>query len=536
MTRIHILLIFMMVSAGSVAQPSKTVDSKITNVTVFLNRAQVTRMVKTKLEPGKTTVVFPALAAQLDQRSIQVRGSGKFTILGIAHQLNYGKEFSSPRTKVLTDSIEWLQQQIAIEQSQKEVLAKEEQMLLSNQKIGGTNQNLTAAELKAMADFFRGRLNDIISQRSKIDNTIRKMSEQLRKVQLQLKEINDVHSKHTSEIHVNISADVETAAEFEVTYAVSNAGWTPVYDLRAIDTKNPVQLNYKANVFQSTGEEWKNVKLTLSTANPSLGGVKPELSTLFVDILNPVVRTVRYAEKKRAVAAAPASVSMDVEAGEVLEEAETSAEYTTTVQTSLSTEFQISLPYTVASASKPTLVDIGSHSLKADYLYSVVPKLDKDAFLMARVTGWEEYNLLPGEANVFFEGTFVAKTFIDPENIQDTLAVSLGRDRRVVVQREKIKDYSSRKTIGSNQRDSYGYTISVRNAKSEDIKVVIEDQIPVSKNSQVEVTLLDQGGATYQKEYGKLRWEISMKPQESKKMEYKFEVKYPKDKRITQIF
>lgn len=528
----------LLVCADLPGQTDRPIDSKITDVTVFLNRAQVTRVAKTKLSAGKTAVMFQGLTSQLDQESIQVSGKGKFTILGIAHQQSYGREFPSPRTKTLRDSIQLLQKQIAVEQSQKEILNKEEQMLLMNQKIGGANQNLTVAELKAMADFYRARLSEIITRRFEHDARITNQQERLTKLQLQLKEINDLYARNTSEIVVSVSAEDDAAAEFQLSYVVANAGWVPVYDLRATDTKSPVQLNYKANVFQSTGEEWNNVRLTLSTANPNLGGIKPELSPLYVDILKPVVRTARYrdgAVHRGAPGAAPA-MEYDKEVEELVEvPAETIAQYTTTIQTSLNTEFAISVPYTVVSTNKPTLVDIATHSLKADYLYSVAPKLDNDAFLMARVTGWEEFSLLPGEANVFFEGTFVAKSFIDPAEIRDTLSVSLGRDRRIVVKREKIKDFNSRKTIGTNQRDAHGYTITVRNAKSEDVKIVVEDQIPVSQNSQVEVTLTEQGGAQFLKESGKLKWELTLKSQEAKKLDYKFEVRYPKDKRITHI-
>jgi uncharacterized protein (TIGR02231 family) len=536
MFRKHVLMALIVSSINLYAQTGKSVDSKISDVTVFLNRAQVTRVAKTRLESGKSTLIFQGLTSQLDQQSIQVAGKGKFTIVGISHQQNYAKEFASSKTQKLRDSIEYVRQQIAIETNMKEILNKEEQMLLSNQKIGGTNQNLTVTELKAMADFYRVRLSEISQQRFKQDNKIGDLNEQLSRLQKQLKEINELYARHTSEILVTISADAETSAEFELNYVVANAGWVPVYDLRATDTRSPVQLSYKANVFQGTGEEWKNVRLTLSTANPTLGGVKPELSPLYVDLLRQVVRTARYRHGGPGYSnakAAPVEVEADYE--EDKSDSTTLADYTTTIQTTLNTEFAISLPYTVNSSNKPTLVDIANHSLKAEYLYSVSPKLDRDAFLMAMVTGWEEFSLLPGEANVFFEGTFVAKSFIDPQSIKDTLSVSLGRDKRIVVQREKIKDLSTRKTMGANQKDTYGYTISVRNAKAENIEIIVEDQVPVSQNSQVEVTVLDNGGAQYHKDYGKLRWEFLLKPQETRKLEYKYEVRYPKDKMITQL-
>jgi uncharacterized protein (TIGR02231 family) len=213
----------------------------------------------------------------------------------------------------------------------------------------------------------------------------------------------------------------------------------------------------------------------------------------------------------------------------------TSADFTSTLQTTLNTEFAIALPYTVRSSNQPTVVDIRNHQLQASYSYSVAPKLDKDAFLVAKATGWEEYSLLPGEATLFFEGTFVGKTFIDPNTIKDTLTVSLGRDKRVVMKREKLKDLSSHKLIGSNQRDNYVFEISVRNTKTEPIRIVAEDQVPVSKNTQIEVTLADAGGSQFNKDTGKLTWELSLQPNESKKVKFAYEVKYPKDRQISDL-
>lgn len=518
------------------AQEQKNVDSKITHVTVFLNRAQVTREVKTRIDAGKTDLVLKGLTSNLDQQSIQVAGKGNFTILGIAHRQNYLNEFNTPAPlKTLRDSLDYTQRQLALENSRKEILNKEEQMLLSNQKIGGANQNLTVAELKAMADFYRSRLGEIVTTRMKQDLQIKKLNEKIVKLQQQINEQNDLYGRNTSEIVITVSANDAATADLTVNYIVANAGWYAVYDLRAINTKSPVQLSYKANVFQGTGEEWKNVRLKLSTANPNLGGLKPELAAWYLNFYQPMYEK-RLAGRAPGVAVhrAPApemakeEVLMDADA----KAAESVADFVSTIQTSLNTEFDIALPYTVNSSNKPTLVDIRNHELKADYTYSVAPKLDADAFLLARATGWEDFSLLPGEANVFFEGTFVGKSYIDPNNIKDTLSVSLGRDKRIVVKREKLKDFSSKKLIGSNQRENYAYEISVRNTKTEAVKLIIEDQIPVSQNSQIEVTVGDVGGARYNQNTGKLVWEISLQPNESKKVVYKFEVKYPKDKII----
>ncbi len=538
MKKKHLVFALLIITIVSKGQPEKQVESRITNVIVFLNRAQVTREVKARIEAGKTNLVIGGLTSGLDPQSIQVTGRGTFILLGTSHQQNFLNEFNQPKAiKALMDSLVLFQKEISTIGIQKEILNKEEQLILTNQKIGGTNQNLTVTELKAMADFYRARLNEIATLRSKDDEKINKLNARQQKTQLQLDSQNELFNRNTSEIVVSVSADAATVVELEVNYVVANASWFPVYDLRAINTKQPIQLNYKANVQQSTGEDWNNVHLKLSTINPSLGGLKPELNPWYLNFYERVVRTPRYrgammnfkakkedSTKIAETEVAPIELSFGID------------DYTATIQTTLSTEFDISLPYSVTSSSKPTLVDIRKYDVKADYLYASAPKLDNDAFLLAKITGWEEYNLLPGEANIFFEGTFVGKSYIDPNSVKDTLSVSLGRDKRIVVKREKLKDLTSRNFIGSNKKESYAYEISVRNTKTESIKMSLEDQIPVSQNSQIEITMVDNGGAKFNKDSGKLTWEFELKPNETRKLTYKFEVKYPKDKQVSGLY
>jgi uncharacterized protein (TIGR02231 family) len=531
-----ILVIAVLIATTSYAQLEKEVDSHITQVTVFLTKAQVTREIKTSLTAGKSSLIVSGLTSALDPESIQAAGKGSFVILGISHRQNFLTELNMPKQlKVIRDSIDYYQRQLTLEQSQKEILNKEEQMLMSNQKIGGGNQNLTVNELKAMADFYRARLSEIVTSRMKQDEKIKKINNRIAKLQRQSSEQNDLYTRNTSEIVINVSSESSTSADITLSYVANNAGWSPQYDLRATNTKSPVQLSYKANVFQATGEEWKNVKLRLSTANPSQGGLKPELSTWHLDFYQPVVYQYRQEKQRSAAPAMSRAAEAPADKSEAIEElsAQSLADFVSTVQTTLNVEFDISLPYTVVSAAKPTLVDIRNSELKAAYEYAVAPKLDLEAFLMAKATGWEDLNLLPGEANIFFEGTFVTKTFIDPNNIKDTLSISLGRDKRIVVKREKQKDLTTRKVIGTKQQESYVWEISLRNTKNEAVKIRVEDQIPVSQNNQIEVVATDLGGAKFDATSGKLTWNLTLQPNETKKLVYKFDVRYPKDRQVS---
>lgn len=518
-------------SALAYSQTDKNVESSIKDITVFLSSAQVTRDIKTKVEAGKTNLIISGLSAQLDANSIQVSGTGSFMILGTNHRQNFLQDVNLPKPlKVLRDSMEYYQRILTLEQNQKEILNKEESMLMANQKIGGSNQNITVAELKAMADFYRIRLGDIASTRIKQDMSIRKLNEKIIRLQAQINAQTELRARNSSEIVVSISADVATSVAMEVKYIVTRAGWHPVYDLRVENTKSPVKLGYKASVFQSTGEEWKNVKLTLSTTNPNLSGSKPELSAQYIDILQPMVAYRDKVYMKKADVSATGSEELfKGPAGE----ASSLADMVLTTQTAINTQFSINLPYTVESSNKPTLVEIGNHEVVASYQYSVAPKLDADAFLLAKASGWADLNLLPGEANVFFEGTFVGKTFVDPASVNDTLSLSLGRDKRIVVKREKVKDFTSRKAIGANIRETYAYEVSVRNNRLEPVTIVVEDQVPVSQNSQIEVSVADTGGSSWNKETGKLTWLWTVAPSDTRKATFRFEVKYPKDKQVS---
>lgn len=505
----------------------RPVESNITGVTVFLNKAQVARKVKTRMEAGKVDLVLGRLTSQIDVQSIQVSGKGNFMIIATSHRQNYLNEFFMPKSlRILKDSVAYLGQQLVIEENEKDILNKEEQLLLANQKIGGNNQNITVAELRAMADFYRSRLSEIAIAKRKADRTIAKAQERVAILQQAINEKTASYSRNTSEIVVSVSADAPATVELTINYVVSAAGWYPFYDLRAIDTQSPVRLHYKANVYQETGEEWENVKLVLSTANPTIGATKPDLYPWY---LNFYQNNYPYGSRKDAPAAGFMAPMMEAQKS-VWEDsvARSASDVVSTVQTSLNTEFVIDLPYTVHSGNKPTAVSIRDYSMKAEYIYSVAPKLDNDAFLLARATGWEEFNLLPGEANVFFEGTFVGRSYIDPNTTRDTLDVSLGRDKRVVVQRERVKEFNTKRLIGTNQREQFAYEISVRNTKSESVRIVIEDQVPVSQNNQIEVNVDDVGGARFNQVTGKLTWEIMLKANETKKLTFKFDIRYPK--------
>ncbi len=181
------------------------------------------------------------------------------------------------------------------------------------------------------------------------------------------------------------------------------------------------------------------------------------------------------------------------------DEVATMNQYVSVDNAGINTSFDIELPYTIPSDGQQHLIAIKRYELPASYRYYAVPKMDKDAFLQAQVTNWEELNLLPGETNIFYEGSYVGKGNIDVRNVQDTMTLSMGRDKKIIVKRERDTKLRSVKTIGANVRETFAYTITIRNTRKETINLTVQDQLPVSndKDITIENKNKDAGGAAY---------------------------------------
>lgn len=534
MKKLVILISLMFVfNSISATENEIQVPSKIKEVTVFQKGAQIYKTGFVLLEQGVTDLLITDLPRNINQQSIQVKGSGNFTILSVNYQLNYLKsQKDSKQIKFLKDSLEILNLNKKDTENKIEIYKAEEGILLANKSIGGDQTGVSITALKEAMNYFHLKLNEIKSKELELNGSLIKLNESISRIQNQLNMLQSKINNPTSEVLVKVLAKEKTKAILDLKYVIYNAGWTPEYDLRAIDITKPVQLNYKAKVYQSSGEDWENVKLRISTGNPQLSGVKPEIYPWYVSFYEPINRSLRgmvagvalqSKAEKRASDFEEVIVMDDVEAEEVTFEA-------TTNQTNV--EFNIDIPYSIPSDGKAYTVQINEFSLNALYTYYAAPKLKESAFLLAQITGWEQYNLLAGSANIFFEGTYVGNSSIDPRTANDTLNLSLGRDEAIIVSRTKIKDFESQRLIGINKKETFGYKIEVRNTKNTDVSIIVDDQFPISTNKDIEVEQIEKSGAKYNESSGKLSWLFELKTLETKTLEMKYSIKYPKDKQI----
>ena len=522
------ILFFPFLASYSQEKPL-TVSSKIKEVTVFLNGAQVTRTGSIALKAGNQQVVFENLPQAINAQSIQVSGTGDFTILSVNNQLNYLKPQQKPKEMtVLEDSLDLLQNKLKTNAAALEVLKDEENLLKANQTLGGTQTGVKVEELKAALDLYRSRLTEIKTKSIKIaiDNT--KIVEEVQNIKNQLNQLQNIRNTPTSEVIVSVSSPTVCQAQLVLSYLVSNAGWMATYDVRAIDITKPIQLIYKAKVFQSTGENWKDIRMTLSTGNPVISGNAPVVYPWYLSMAEPISRM-----KNEADAAPEMRLEEAVVIGYGAKKAFKAS--TPLVQTSINqttVEFKIDNPYTVPSDGQQYTVEVKSTSLPATFEYYCAPKLDTDVFLLAKITGWEDLNLISGETSLFFEGTYVGTAYMDTQNTKDTMNVSLGRDKSIVVTRIRQKDFTSKKLIGSTRTDTRSFEVVARNKKKQPITLMIEEQIPVSTTKEIYVESTNSSGSSPDKVTGKIVWKMQLQPSESKTFINGYTVSYPRDKSV----
>jgi uncharacterized protein (TIGR02231 family) len=507
------------------SQNQVRVDADNQHVTVFLNRAQIDAKVKTTVQAGTTKLLIGNVASSADPNSIQIGGKGDVVIMGVKFKQNY---LGNRKRTLLEDSLKMAKAEFETVEVLVKVAENERNMLMANANVKTEKEGATPEDLKEMLDFFRTKLTEIGTRQMQLVRQSRDLQEKINHYQQQLSQQGTSVNQPAGEIELTLTAKAYSSVELNLTYIANSAGWSPMYDIRAKDVKSNIELGYKANVFQNTGIDWKNIKLTLSTANPAEGGTKPELATQNVTIYEPIVMLKNV---RRMTMDTPQAMAMEA-APPAQADVVSTADFVNTIQTTLAVNFEISLPYTINSGGNAEMVDIQNHSLPASFKYYVVPKYDKDAFLTAIVTNWEKYNLLPGTANIYFEGTFVGTTDIAGGEVKDSLLISLGRDKKIISKRETIEDFKSRKNIGSNIRESFGYKITLRNTKSEPINIIMEDQVPISQDSRIEIELEDAVGADFNRENGKLTWKLTLQPLENKEILLKYNAKYPKGKNI----
>ena len=621
-----------------------TVNSKITEVTVFYNGAQISRTASVNLNKGNYQILLKKLPYSLNEQSIQVKNIPNCQILSVKMQPSSVTVAERRPLKEIRKQIEEKELRIQSMVSKAEIFDKEERLLWDNRLLSKEDKGLSVTQLKEAADFYRLRLNEISAEKQKLQKELKTEQDNILEMNKKINELNAEIEKNYSEIILSLYCEKTVNANIAFSYITSAAGWLPYYDFRVEEITDPLAIVYNANIFQSSGEDWKNVKIKLSGSEPFTKTSKPELQKWilernnaksvtrevysadgsavkgkvtdaetreaipFANIVleqngkmingatsdfdgnyiikpimpgyyqlkcsfigyNPVIMSNINISKNMAnicnITMKPATamlkaievsdykvplINKDASSAEVVYADEKrvypgvgihsdnyykkdKAELMETnfisneLQRNVSNlEYVIESPYTILSDGKDYAIRIKEVKKEVDYHYLSIPKVETDPFLICNLTNWQDLNLLDARYNIFFKGTFVGESVLNTSETNDTLKLSLGRDKSLHVSRIQQKMINDRKPGAKEVKSLSAYSIYLKNNKNHPIHIIIEDQYPVTERKSIDIKLLTAENAQIDEATGKLSWDLILQPNEKKELKFSYSVKYP---------
>lgn len=566
---IFITLISFVFTTSIYANEEDIIKSDITEVTVYAKGAQIKRKASYSIKSGVTKVIIDGVSPNIDPNSLQVIASGNSVIIiDSKYSLFYPKpeviKLEGLPLKVrldiskLEDSLKQINYEIQQIQDNIDVYTATKNILSNNGSMKGQGKvNDSIQLLKQAIDFYMSKMLELNqnltiqkkkhADKSEVRNEMNARLSKLKNFQNDAK----LHPKPKGPSHritVTLSSTGAATGKMIVSYLVSEAGWTPLYDMRADVTSGNINMNYKAQVYQNSGEDWENIKLNISTNNPFQNKTLPTMHPWYITYNNYQLQqkeldykrknleisrnnNVNYGNVPRPVTEAIEDAVYTNNSG-VAYNAKTTADFTTVVDHMISAEFQIDLPYDIKSNNEQHMVLIKNMNIPAQYRYYTIPKLDQQAYLIAELTNLSDLQLVPAQANIFFDGSYIGETYLNPSQLDDTVNFSLGKDPNIIVRRTLMKDECKERIVGSNKEQTKAYNIEIRNLKSAPVEIIVLDQIPITTNPEIEIIVLDKDRAMHTEKSGNLEWKLKIKPKEKENINFRYRVKHNKDMQI----
>jgi uncharacterized protein (TIGR02231 family) len=534
-----LLILTLFASIIALAQKPIFTSAKVNAATVYTNGAELSQSTSLNLPKGTSEIVIKNVADYLNENTVQIGAPSSLTVLSVQFTQNYISEYeideSNPAIKKVRDSITFVQKGIAKVQIDKVSHSKTIELLDKNQQVAGQNSGLNVMELMKLVDYYKAKRTELSNAITTFQEKETKLNEKLAKLNSKL-EINTKNEEKTSrgKLILQVMNDVAGNVNLDINYMTNNASWQPFYDLRAENIQEPINMMYKAQVVQNTGIDWKKVKLTLSSGNPNQNNEAPILQAWFLRYGNEF-DDYKYNNSNAQLNEIVVTGALGIKRNSDKMEESSISNYTSVNENQLNVSFDIDIPYDILSNGKKHSVALKEIKLPATYRYYAAPRVEKEAFLLAQINDYSKFNLLPGEANIIFEGMYVGKTFINPNQTADTLSLSMGRDKKISIKREKVTDKSGTKFLSAYKEQTFTYDITVRNNKKETIEMLLKDQYPISTDKEITIEVLEKDRAKVNEETGVMTWELKLAPNETKKIRISYLVKYPKDKIIDNL-
>ncbi len=525
--------------------PTLTLTTQPTAVTIFPDRARVTRAGQAALAAGLQRLEVGNLPLSLLPDSVRASGKGtaRAKLLGVSTRLDHFTDTPAPVTRELEQQIQAREEAEADLAARAGVLEKEQKHLddLAAQSEtfarGLALRGRTTDEQAALFDFVRGRSRALQVELLGLARERRENAKELDRLRRELKAQQSARPRQRYTAVVELEVSVAGDFGLDLTYVVMGASWQPLYDLRLVDQE--VDLTYLAQVAQNTGEDWPNVALTLSTARPSLALEIPELSPWFVRPRPPEVPVMRKARGPMMFAAqvaptpSPSAMIMDrakSEAPEPLPEKELAVDSAAVSEAGASLTYRLAGAADVPGNNEPRKVTVAVLKLKPDFTYVTAPKLEPVCYRRAELKNESVYSLLPGPLQLFEGDEYLGATALEFVAPGQTFELALGADERLRVEREMVaREVDKAFILGDRRRLRYAFEIELENLRDSRQTVLVRDQIPVSRDEQIKVKLdAADPKPTEHSELNVLEWKVVLDPGAKRTLRFDFTIEHPR--------
>jgi len=514
----------------SQTSPAAPYTAGIEHVTVFTSGAELAQRVSLPLDAGDNTVVIEGLSPYINEQSLQIALGGGVIVQQYAFSTDYlSADKRRMNTAALEDSLKMAQDALADAERRIATIAEMQQLLQA-----GVNSTLTAstgvttATIDKNLQYFRTNALELAKQQDATKAEKASLEKRIKALQQQIKENGGLKAGKSGIVTLQVNSPKKQTITAALKYFTPRASWYATYDLNIASLQSPVQLLMKAHVSQTTGIDWHQARLTLSTGSPSRTNEAPTLSTWWLQQQVTRQRTV-YAAKNMVMTAAV----MDEMALEEEMSTGSVAAYVEATEQAIAVEYAISLPYTIAGNGKEQMIALLEKQIdNVSFNYYAAPRMDESAYLVAYINNWKALSLPDGVANITYNGTYYGESRLAANNDEARVRLTLGDDPLVKIKRELTATNS--KQSGNSKQVSYTYTTTVRNDKKEQITVQLNDQYPVSTAKEIQVSVGEKNtpATTENKQTGILTYELTLAPGQTRTIELSYTVKYPKDWRI----
>jgi uncharacterized protein (TIGR02231 family) len=515
-------------------------ESDITSVVVYDDRALVTRTADLDLEPGDHTIVFDNLPANMDLNSLRAKGEGAASVLILSLE-SKNVILEVPREKRMAElngEMQKVKDALADAQALGENLATELALVRSIGVYSGEQfskefitRQPSLDEWNAMVEFQRNNVARLSEELSAVRLQKRGLSARQNKIKRQIEQIKGRSERSGLEVKVSISSRTPGKFRLALSSIIFGASWRPTYDARADLKSKKVEISYIGSVTQNTGEDWKDVDISLSTARPAVGAAMPELEPWIVQPMS----MARY----------------DLRSGEMYDDqvdrflitdintifTGTEVPVAKVVQRETSAQFKISRKMDVPSDNAYHRMTILAKKLPAEFSHSATPRLSPFAFLSAKVTNKTEAQWLSGKVSVFVDGDFIGSSHIGPVARNEEITLDLGIDEGITVEREILSRLEGETLILGKRELAFKDKILVQNHKSREVKLTVIDHIPVAGHRDVKISKLKFSRNPSEKDDDKgiVKWALRLKPSEKKDITIEFMITHPKDMEMNGI-